>query len=92
MSSEVMFSIPIQFIVLLCALTFTWTIPTALQLRRKYGFDVGQNGFAVWAKLNNTVHFTYVQLFVLNCVAEYQSSKSFSEPNLMDNSESMEIP
>ena len=69
MSSEVRFTTLIQFLVLMCILSthLSKINPNTLQL--KYRFC------NVWAKLNNTVHCTHGQLFVLSCAADYHSWK-----------------
>ena len=76
-SSEVRFCILIPLLVLLCVHS------THLCLDHSYGFTVKVQTWLwcwpkwIWAKLNNTVHFTYGQLVVLHCAADYQSGKRF---------------
>ena len=78
-SSEVRFCILIQLCVLLCVHS------THLCLDHSYSFTVKVQTWLwcwpkwIWAKLNNTVHFTFDQLVVLHCTANDQSGKSVCE-------------
>ena len=46
---------------------FAWATPNTLQLRCLMK--------RVWAKMSNTIHCTYGQLFVLHCASNYHSDK-----------------